>query len=165
MSFAYAGWSLPRLCPKLWYMSTNPERLASAVKARRLELGLNQMEVWNAGGPSNTTLTTIENGRLDTLTLATAKKLDRGLRWEQGSAMRVWEGGRASPVGPSSQDSGYVAAPGPRVEAGVSDDAVLGAIQQMHDDMRAMEDRLGERIEAGDRALSERLDRLERPDA
>lgn len=61
-------------------------------------------------------------------------------------------------VGAPTQDAspGYVSAPGERVE-GDSEDKVLGAIEQMRRDVLAM----GERLEANDRALSERLDRLE----
>lgn len=81
-------------------MSTNsPERLAHYVRARRAELDLNQLDVWQAGGPSNTTQTEIENGRVRTLTRTTARKLDAGLRWEPGSARRVWDdGGEPIPV-------------------------------------------------------------------
>lgn len=83
-------------------------RLATAVNARRHELDLNQMDVWQAGGPSNTTLTEIENGRLHSLTRTTANKLDHALRWEKGSAKAVWEGGEPTPIlrpGMSSRDS------------------------------------------------------------
>lgn len=51
------------------------------------------MDVWNKRGPSNTTLTLIENGRLDDLTPATARKLDAGLDWTNGSALRLWREG------------------------------------------------------------------------
>lgn len=74
-------------------MSSNAQRLADAVLARRDELAKSQLEVWQAGGPSNTTLTTIENGLTENLTNATAKKLDRGLEWTPGSARAVWLGG------------------------------------------------------------------------
>jgi len=71
-------------------MSTNAKRLADAVRNRREELDLNQMEVWQAGGPSNTVLTRIENGKADTpLARGTYKKLDAGLRWAPGSAKGV----------------------------------------------------------------------------
>lgn len=74
-------------------MSTKAaERLAHAVTARRLELELTQLDVWQAGGPSNTTLTAIENAKREVLARTTARKLDRGLRWEDGSARRVWNG-------------------------------------------------------------------------
>ncbi len=80
-------------------MSTNAQRLGRYVLARRLELDLNQLDVHAAGGPSNSTLTEIENGRLDALTRATARKLDKGLRWEAGSARAVWDGGEPVAVG------------------------------------------------------------------
>lgn len=75
-------------------MSTNTpaERLAEAVKARREQLHMNQLQVQDAGGPSNTLQTAIENGRLSNLTPRTARKVDAGLMWEKGSAMRIWEG-------------------------------------------------------------------------
>lgn len=82
-------------------MSTNAERLAQRVRARRDELDLSQLDVWQAGGPSNTTLTEIENGRTERLTRTTARKLDAGLQWEPGSAKRIWEGGEPRPLGPS----------------------------------------------------------------
>lgn len=112
MSFAWFRWCLPTGLGKLVPMSTNEgpppagaERLKWYVLRRRKdELDLNQMEVWQAGGPSNTTLTKIENGHLETLERATARKLDTGLRWETGSARRVWEGGKPTPLVESPAD-------------------------------------------------------------
>lgn len=138
-------------------MSSESIRLAEAVLHRRIELALSQLEVAAAGGPSNTKLTEIENGRLESLTPATAKKLDKGLQWAAGSAMTVWRGGEAT-VGADGKGDGYVSRE-PRtgeeeVRDAASDNAVLDAIQQMQRDMQAMEQR-----------LSERLERLEQPDA
>lgn len=79
-------------------MSSNADRLAEAVKARREELDLTQMDVWQAGGPSNTTQTRIENGELETLTRVTARKIDAGLQWAPGSAKAVFEHGSAPRV-------------------------------------------------------------------
>ncbi len=73
-------------------MSTNAARLAAAVAARRDELDKTQLEISAAGGPSNTLLTRIEGGQMATLERQTARKLDRGLRWEPGSARAVWSG-------------------------------------------------------------------------
>lgn len=98
VSFACVGWSLPRDLGKLTPMSTNADRLGKAVLARRKQLDVTQMEVWQSGGPSNTTLTAIENGETTSLVRATARKLDVGLRWEPGSAKRVWEGGDPTPL-------------------------------------------------------------------
>lgn len=87
-------------------MSTNdPQAFGAVVKARREELGLSQLDVWQSGGPSNTTLTTIENGRAAKLPPATAKKLDAALLWRPGSALRLWREG-APPV-PFNKDKRF----------------------------------------------------------
>lgn len=86
-------------------MSTNADRLAKAVKARRAELDITQLEVWQAGGPSNTTLTKIENGEIESLTRTTARKLDAGLMWAPGSAKAVYEEG-AHPLPANQQGLG-----------------------------------------------------------
>lgn len=88
-------------------MSSPAERLAAAVKARREnELRLNQLEVAGRGGPSNSKLTEIENGRLAQLTPSTERKLDKGLGWLDGSARRVWNGtGDAIPIPPAATDA------------------------------------------------------------
>lgn len=86
-------------------MSTNARRLAQAVRKRREQLDLSQIDVWQAGGPSNTTLTEIENARLEKLTPVTARRLDIGMRWERGSARLVWEdGGDPIPIQPVRDD-------------------------------------------------------------
>lgn len=75
------------------------DRLKAAVLHRREdELDMSQMEVWAAGGPSNTTLTNIENARLPLPSRASLKKLDVGLQWEDGSAKRVLAGGEPTPL-------------------------------------------------------------------
>lgn len=57
----------------------------------------------------------------------------------------------APAVSTSDQDEpGYVSGPGPKADGGDSEDRVLNAIEQMRQDVQAMEQR-----------LSERLDRLE----
>lgn len=92
-------------------MSSNAENLARHVKARRDQLDLSQLDVWQAGGPSNTTLTKIENAQLETLTRTTAKRLDVGLQWDAGSARRAWEGGEPTPIlrpGLSPKDSAWL---------------------------------------------------------
>lgn len=137
------------------------ELLAAVVKQRRADLAMNQMEVWRAGGPSNTTLTEIENGRLEILTPATARKLDKGLQWQPGSAMNVWRTGgppTALPgtVGGPTQDASetdYVEAPGAKVEAGITNEDLLREILRS----RAEYDQ----IRAEVRELSGRVGRLE----
>lgn len=82
-------------------MSSTAARFGQIVEQRRLQLDLTQLDVHAAGGPSNSTLTSIENGRLEELTRATARKLDKGLQWEQGSARVAWQGGDPTPLQPS----------------------------------------------------------------
>lgn len=79
-------------------MSSEGERLGQYVFDRRTFLDLTQLEVWQAGGPSNTTLSGIEKGELETLTRATARKLDKGLQWEPGGARAVWRGEEPKPL-------------------------------------------------------------------
>lgn len=82
-------------------MSSKGERLAKAVRDRRSELDLTQLDVWQAGGPSNTTLTRVESGELDTLSRVTARKLDKGLRWAPGSARAIYDQGE--PPAPATE--------------------------------------------------------------
>lgn len=89
-------------------MSTKAQRFGLAIKRRREELDLTQLDLWLAGGPSNSTLTAIENGRIDSLSRVTAKRLDACLHWEAGSARRLWDGGKPTPLlrpGMSTADS------------------------------------------------------------
>lgn len=82
-------------------MSTESQaaRFGRYVLARRVnELDVNQDEVHAAGGPSDSWLTVIENGRLETLSRATARKLDKGLHWVPGSARTTWDGGEPTPL-------------------------------------------------------------------
>jgi DNA-binding XRE family transcriptional regulator len=67
-------------------------RLGRAVEERRRDLGMTQLEVWQAGGPSNSTMTAIENGIQETFTPSTLRKLDIGLKWESGTAAAVLRG-------------------------------------------------------------------------
>lgn len=85
-------------------MSANAERFGRIALERREELDLTQMDVWQAGGPSNTTQTKIENGQLARLTRTTARKLDKGLQWVDGSARTTWNGGDPTPLPPSPAD-------------------------------------------------------------
>lgn len=147
-------------------MSTNDgqahQRLAHAVLSRRTELGFSQIDVWRRGGPSNTTLTNIENGRQERLSNTTARRLDKGLMWMPGSAMGIWT--KAEPpepiktVGGDPQDAGgakeaHVNAPGGRVEAGITNEDLLREILRS----RAEYDQ----VRAEQRELSERVARLE----
>lgn len=67
-------------------------RLAEAVKARRAELGLSQLHVYEAGGPSNSTMTAIENATKTDISWSTLRKLDIGLQWPQDCALNLISG-------------------------------------------------------------------------
>lgn len=68
------------------------ERLADTVSQRRRHLGRSQIEVWERGGPSNSTMTSIENAASTSVTPATLRKLDVGLSWVAGTAAGVLNG-------------------------------------------------------------------------
>lgn len=70
------------------------QRLGEAVKARRNELGVSQLEVSHSGGPANSTLTSIENGNQTALNYKTLRKLDVGLRWPREHALSILTGKR-----------------------------------------------------------------------
>lgn len=72
------------------------DNLARHVLARREDMDWTQLDVHARGGPSNSTLTTIEGGSevaQAPLSRTTLRKLDKGLGWERGSAKRVLAGG------------------------------------------------------------------------
>lgn len=118
-------------------MSSNADRLAAAVRTRRDELDLSQLEVWQSGGPSNSTLTEIENGRIETLTRTTARKLDAALKWAAGSAKAVWEGtGEAVPAveGLDTTDARWLA--GLIEKADLADDTRRRLLAELEEDER-----------------------------
>ncbi|AZV00692.1 immunity repressor [Gordonia phage Lilas] len=107
--FAEVDCCLPNFLGIVGYMDLDryhEARLGDLVRQRRAELGLTQKEVHQAGGPTDTTLTKIENGewtpgnRKNTL-----RKLDVGLAWVPGSAARVLAGGEPTPL--LLEDDGY----------------------------------------------------------
>ncbi|WP_331761196.1 helix-turn-helix domain-containing protein (plasmid) [Nocardia sp. NBC_01377] len=69
--------------------AANLKRLGKMVRARRRELELNQDEVYARGGPSDTKLTEIEQGRTPFPSLTTLRKLDRALGWAEGYSNSV----------------------------------------------------------------------------
>jgi hypothetical protein len=74
------------------------ERFARIVYERRIALGLTQQEIADAGGPTDTTMTKIENAEWKPGNRKTTlRKLDVGLQWETGSAQRVLAGGEPTP--------------------------------------------------------------------
>lgn len=79
-------------------IETPGQRLGRYVLQRREDRHWTQADVTSMGGASNTWQTKMENGLLDQLTNATAKKIDQGLGWVPGSAWKVWEGGEPTPI-------------------------------------------------------------------
>lgn len=75
------------------------ERFGRIVLDRRIELGLSQEDVAAEGGPTDTTLGKIENCEWTPGNRkVTLRKLDAGLRWEPGSAVRTLAGGDPTPL-------------------------------------------------------------------
>lgn len=54
---------------------------------------MSQIDVWRAGGPSNSVMTGLESGSARSVSSKTLSKLDTALQWEPGSARRVYEEG------------------------------------------------------------------------
>lgn len=54
---------------------------------------MSQIDVWRAGGPSNSVMTGLEGGSARSVSAKTLSKLDLALQWEPGSARRVYEDG------------------------------------------------------------------------
>lgn len=115
-------------------MSSNAEWLAAAVRTRREELDLSQLDVWQRGGPSNTTLTEIENGRTSNLTRTTARKLDAALQWAPGSAKAVWAGGEPTPLAREGMNYDELEA---AVRNGTADEAQRAAILALIEQARS----------------------------
>lgn len=54
---------------------------------------MSQIDVWRAGGPSNSVMTGLEGGSARSVSAKTLAKLDAALQWGPGSARRVYEDG------------------------------------------------------------------------
>ncbi len=78
------------------------EKLAEAVKARRKELGLDQADIRQLGGPSASIVSAIENNHQTQLSPRLRRGLDEALQWEPGSVSRVLAGGQATAINPAS---------------------------------------------------------------
>jgi transcriptional regulator with XRE-family HTH domain len=86
------------------------QRLGAAVKAQRTRRGLTQIQVWEAGGPANSTLTAIESAEQPTIAPATLRKLDHGLGWGEGTSLAVLRGDDAdAPIDLSTVPSDVLA--------------------------------------------------------
>lgn len=127
-------------------MSADAQRFAQKVLDGLAGAGLyTDRAVGAAGGPSTSSMTMLRKVAKGEIGMAeprepTWSNIDKAARWEPGSARRVWFG--EEPVGALSEDDDFVASPGERVPAGVTNDEVLR-------ELRAMQRRIDE--------LSERL--------
>lgn len=70
----------------------NWERLGEAIRARRAQLGLTQQDVSRSGGPSDFTLSAIEQGTPRTYHQRTKMALERVLRWKSGAVESILAG-------------------------------------------------------------------------
>lgn len=70
----------------------NWERLGQAVRARRKHLGLAQVDVSAAGGPSDETLRRLERGEPGPYMRRTLASLERVLRWKPGATEAISAG-------------------------------------------------------------------------
>ncbi|MCT7373186.1 helix-turn-helix domain-containing protein [Mycolicibacterium llatzerense] len=69
------------------------KRFGEIVRARREQLGYQQEEMPDRGGPSSTTMSQLERGLLRRPSAKTLRKLDVGLSWSPGSAATTLHGG------------------------------------------------------------------------
>mgnify|MGYP005989621271 CR=1 FL=1 len=67
-------------------------RFGAIVNKRRRELGLSLDDVAASGGPSQVTVSNIEQGTTNRPHFATFTKLDEVLKWKSGSAARAFDG-------------------------------------------------------------------------
>jgi len=131
-------------------MSPNPERFAQIVLAAFADAGLHtDAQIIKAGGPSTSTMTTFrkvadpENeATMGEPREPTWSKVDAAAGWESGSARRVWAG--EDPVGGAKQDADYVASPGDRKPAGVTNDEVLRELRAMQQRIEELSQRLAD---------------------
>ena len=100
LSLAEPDYCLPNFFGTLAAMTElDLPRFGRLVRTRREELGIQQEEVDDHGGPSSTTMSRVERG-IAPPSAKTLRKLDAGLQWQQGSAVRALEGGDPTPVLP-----------------------------------------------------------------
>lgn len=75
--------------------STGIGALGRAVRERREFLRYTQDDVPRHGGPSNTKVSELEQGKSSTVSNAVLRKLDKALQWEDGTAAAILAGGEA----------------------------------------------------------------------
>ncbi len=88
--------------------ASHPERLAEAVGARRIELGIRTAKrLAEASSVSPRLIGEIENGRRKSYSRTTLWALDDALRWKPGSAQAILDGGDPTPMSePASAPAG-----------------------------------------------------------
>ena len=85
-------------------MSTNRERLAEAVRKRRVALGLTQESIKAAGGPSSTTVSAFEDPSRP-VPVKSIRKLEQALQWVEGSVAWIEQGDSPIPLRPAGDES------------------------------------------------------------
>lgn len=150
-----------------YYSIDDRKRLGRFIGRARRAAGYTDTEKW-ASLIKRSTRVALGLERGESAGRKTYEAVETVLGWNPGACYEILEGVEPERAidptvgGPTQDASGdYVSSPGPRVDGGASDSAVLDAIRQMREDVLAMEQRLADKIELGDHALSERLDRLE----
>jgi transcriptional regulator with XRE-family HTH domain len=103
-----------KILPMSW------DLLGDAVRRRRKELGLNQVDVVARGGPSVETLRAVENKRSSRLSRRMRRALEQAIEWEEGSIDAVLQGGAprvldkstatSEPPAPAGRDAAAAAA-------------------------------------------------------
>ena len=116
-------------------MSSDIQKLAQAIRQRRLDLGKTQEEIANEGGPSDTTLGKLENAQVPDPSRGTLVKVDVGLRWHEGSARRVLRGGVPVPLGQNIVDLSDDERDSLRILARERGDIIQVRNQRMLDDL------------------------------
>lgn len=138
-----------------YYSIEDRKRLGRFIGRARRAAGFADTEKW-AEKIDRSTRVALGVERGESTSAKTYEAIEAALGWHPGACFEVLDGVspeeaiRGLSVGGPEQDATYVEGPGPKVEGGASDDAVLRAIAEMRQDMQDMEQR-----------LSERLDRLE----
>lgn len=94
-------------------MGRDWKRLAAAIKDARQALRLTQVDLASAAGVSESTVQNLEAGESRTRTPTSLPKIERALRWEEGSAHTVLEGGEPTSVTPDETEG--AGAPGSAV--------------------------------------------------
>lgn len=94
-------------------MSDEYLRLGRLIRERRDRLGLTQADLASRGGPSTTTMSKVEYGKLIPIPRQTRAKIETALNWAPGSVIDVVEGGepteRTTTAGPAP-DFGWAGA-------------------------------------------------------